>query len=163
MKKYPIISEKEFLLKEVHVSYKKKKLYPVKINCSESVADFLGRIWDKNLIGIIEQFVIVCLDRANNIVGYRVVSSGGIFQASVDIRLILSIALNTLATSIILAHNHPSGEVEPSEKDFMVTYNIQDAARYLDIEVVDHIIITENRYLSFADSGYLKKYKKSKI
>ena len=89
--------------------------------------------------------------------GVYPVSVGGITSAIVDLRLILSIALTTLATSIVLCHNHPSGSLKPSQNDIDVTHKIKEAAKYMDIYVQDHIIVTfePGKYFSFADDGLI--------
>ena len=96
------------------------------------------------------------LNKANRVLGVFPVSVGGITSTIVDLRLILSIALKTLTTSIILCHNHPSGSLTPSKQDIDLTLKIKEAAKYLDIVVQDHIIITfEQKYFSFADDGLI--------
>jgi len=153
MKSYPIISENEFHIKEIQISYKKRKLKPVKITNSGSAANALRKIWDKKLLGILEQFVALYLDRGNNILGYKVISTGGVSGTVVDVRLILSVALKTLTSSIILAHNHPSGTLTYSDADLRITQKIMNASHEMDISILDHIILTEDSYYSFADAG----------
>jgi DNA repair protein RadC len=82
-------------------------------------------------------------------------SKGGIIGTIADVRLILSVALKTLATGLILAHNHPSGNLKPSEADKQITIKIRQAAKLLDIELLDHIIISSEGYCSFMDEGIL--------
>ncbi len=88
------------------------------------------------------------------IVSYQL-SKGGITGTIADVRLILSVALKTLATGLILAHNHPSGNLKPSEADKKITNKIRQAAKLLDIELMDHIIISNEGYYSFMDEGVL--------
>ncbi len=82
-------------------------------------------------------------------------SKGGITGTIADVRLILSVALKSLATGLILAHNHPSGNLKPSEADKQITSKIRQAAKLLDIELMDHIIISNEGYYSFMDEGVL--------
>lgn len=89
------------------------------------------------------------------IVGYSLISLGGISGTITDTRLIFSIGLQSLASSIILAHNHPSGNNEPSEADTRITRKFKEAGSYLDIQVLDHLILTQDSYYSFADNGNL--------
>ena len=88
------------------------------------------------------------------IVSYQL-SKGGIKGTIADVRLILSVALKTLATGLILVHNHPSGNLKPSEADKHITSKIRQAAKLLDIELIDHIIISSEGYYSFMDEGVL--------
>jgi len=102
-----------------------------------------------------EIFVVVFLNRANKIMHHEIVSEGGITGTVADPRVILKKALEHDAVNIILCHNHPSGSVKPSRQDEELTQKIKEAARYLDIKVVDHIIVSEDGYYSFADEGIL--------
>ena len=100
-----------------------------------------------------EEFWILCLDSSNKVTHKAQISKGGIAGVAVDKRLIFKIALEQNAVAIILAHNHPSGKVAPSELDIMLTKEIVAAGKQLDIRVVDHIIVSENNYYSFADDS----------
>lgn len=95
------------------------------------------------------------LDRSNKILDTFMVSQGGITGTVIDVRLILKMALDKLASSLILCHNHPSGTMQASEPDIQITSKISSAAKIMDISVLDHIIIGNNRYLSLADEGML--------
>jgi hypothetical protein len=152
---YPLLSETEFLVKEIQISYKNKKIVPVRIEGSDSVAYFLKSIWDKKTISILEQFIVLYLDSGKKILGYKVISQGGITGTVIDVRLIMGLALKTFATSIILSHNHPSGMPLPSDADLSITSKIINAAKYFSITVLDHIVVTENSYYSFADNSVL--------
>ena len=102
-----------------------------------------------------EVFVVVFLNRANRINHYEIISEGGITGTVADPRIILKKALEEDAVSIILCHNHPSGNLLPSRADEELTYKIKEAAKYFDIKVLDHIIVSEEGYYSFADEGIL--------
>jgi DNA repair protein RadC len=102
-----------------------------------------------------EVFVVVYLNRANKIIQYEVISEGGMTGTVADPRIILKKALDHRAVSIILCHNHPSGNLLPSKADEQLTTKIKAAAGYLDIQVMDHIIVSEEGYYSFADEGLL--------
>ncbi|HUR66423.1 MAG TPA: DNA repair protein RadC [Chitinophagaceae bacterium] len=102
-----------------------------------------------------EVFAVLFLNRANKVNHFEVVSEGGITGTIADPRIILRRALEENAVSIILCHNHPSGSLKPSRADEQLTVKIKEAARLLDISVVDHIIVSENGYYSFADEGLL--------
>ncbi len=102
-----------------------------------------------------EVFAVVFLNRANRILHTEVVSSGGITGTVADTRIILKKALEEDATGIILCHNHPSGNLQPSRADEELTSKIHDAARLFDIRVLDHLIVGSDGYFSFADNGLL--------
>lgn len=102
-----------------------------------------------------EEFWILLLDRSNRIIEKQMVSKGGISGTVIDIRLIMKSAIDKLASSLILCHNHPSGNLDVSEADKEITNKIQKAGNILDIPVLDHIIIGNNKYFSFADKNYL--------
>ncbi len=102
-----------------------------------------------------EVFAVLFLNKANKINHFEIISRGGLTGTVADPRVILKIALEQGATSIILTHNHPSGNLRPSRADEELTQKIKIAARYLDILVMDHVIVSEDGYFSFADSGLL--------
>jgi len=98
---------------------------------------------------------VLFLNQANKINHFEIISKGGITGTVADPRVILKRALEEDATSIILCHNHPSGNLHPSKSDELVTKNIKEAAKYIDIKVLDHIIVSEEGYFSFADEGMM--------
>lgn len=102
-----------------------------------------------------EEFWIVYLNQSNKIVGKWLASKGGITSTMVDVRLVLKKALELMATGLILSHNHPSGKREPSQSDKDLTRKMIDEAKVMDIQVLDHLIVTEKSYFSFADEGIL--------
>ncbi len=102
-----------------------------------------------------EVFAVVFLNRANKIISMEIISSGGLTGTVADPRMILRKALEAEATAVVLSHNHPSGNLKPSRADEDITQKIKQAAQYLDITVMDHIIVSEEGYYSFADEGLL--------
>lgn len=102
-----------------------------------------------------EVFAVVFLNRANKIRHFEIVSEGGITGTVADPRIILRLALDHDAVSLILSHNHPSGSLKPSRADEEITAKIKAAAKYFDIRVLDHVIVSDNGYFSFADEGLL--------
>ena len=128
----------------------------VQVRDSDDVFNVLWTIWDKDLIAYQEAFVVLFLNRANRILGYRWVSFGGLASTVVDVRYIFAIALKCGAHAILLAHNHPSCNKSPSEADLAITDKIKAGGVLLDIKVLDHLIITpEKTYYSFANEGVL--------
>ncbi len=141
-------------LSEIHVSYKPGLISSTtSINNSQNAYEILKSLFPADTISLQEQFVVLYLNRANRVIGSYQLSKGGIAGTIADVRLILSVALKTLATGLILAHNHPSGNLKPSEADKQITNKIRQAAKLLDIELIDHIIISSEGYYSFMDEG----------
>lgn len=102
-----------------------------------------------------EEFWILMLNRANKIIGKHPVSQGGIAGTVVDAKMVFKPAVEHSASSVILCHNHPSGNRQPSQEDIKLTKKLQDAGTNLDVKVIDHIIVTDSGYFSFADEGLL--------
>ena len=102
-----------------------------------------------------EVFGVVYLNKANKINHFEIISKGGMTSTVVDPRIIFKKAFEVEATSIVLCHNHPSGSLKPSRQDEELTHKIKEAARYLDIQVIDHLIVSDEGYFSFADEGLL--------
>ena len=122
------------------------------ISSSNEIASYLQtKLKDYNH----EVFAVLFLNRANKINHFEIISEGGITGTVADPRIILKKALEENAVSLILCHNHPSGSLKPSRADEELTLKIKEAARYLDITVLDHIIVSDSGYYSFADEGVL--------
>ena len=102
-----------------------------------------------------EIFAVVFLNRANKINHFEIISKGGLTGTVADPRIILKKALEKEATALVLCHNHPSGNLRPSKADEDLTNKIKEASKYFDIRVLDHIIVSEDGYFSFADEGIL--------
>jgi DNA repair protein RadC len=102
-----------------------------------------------------EEFWVILLNRSNQVITQVRISQGGISGTVTDVRLILNAAVEKLASGIILAHNHPSGNLSPSEADLKITKKIKEAAQFLDLTVLDHLIISDQGYLSMADDNLM--------
>lgn len=102
-----------------------------------------------------EEFWIILLNRANEVIGKKEISKGGVSGTVVDAKLVFNAALKVLASSIILCHNHPSGNLKPSQADIDLTRKIKAAGKTLDISVLDHLIVSEKGFYSFADEGIM--------
>lgn len=102
-----------------------------------------------------EEFWILLLNRSNIIIDKKRISQGGIAGTVTDIRIILKTALDNMACGIIMSHNHPSGNNKPSNEDIALTKKIKDASKLLDVNIIDHIIVANDKYFSFADEGLL--------
>lgn len=112
-------------------------------------------IWDTETIPLFESFYTLFLNRANHVIGFIEFSKGGITGTYVDLKLVIGAALNMIASGIIIAHNHPSGSLKPSDADRKLTKEIRQACEFFSIELLDHIILTDSSYYSFADNSDL--------
>jgi DNA repair protein RadC len=102
-----------------------------------------------------EEFWILLLNRSNTVIEKRKISQGGIAGTVTDIRMILKFAIDALASSIILCHNHPSGNLQPSEADIQITRKLKEASTLMEINLLDHVIVAGKRYFSFADENMI--------
>lgn len=142
---------------EIQLTYKsnvKPSLRP-KITSSRDAYEVLLENWDASQIELLEQFKVMFLNRANKVLGIFNLSTGGVTGTVADPKIIFAAALKTTACGIILAHNHPSGNLRASQADIELTRKVRDGGRLLDIQLLDHIILTREGYTSFADEGLL--------
>jgi DNA repair protein RadC len=150
----------ERLLKvsEVRLVYENKIPYPerIQIKSSGDAKDIFMEYWDKETIGYTETVMLLLLNRANQAIGIMTISTGSTLGCIFDIKRILQIAIKANSSSVAVAHNHPSGNTKPSEADINITRKLSNALKTVDLNLLDHIIITEEGgYLSFADEGIL--------
>ena len=150
---------KEALTKvaEVELVYKsrvKASERPV-VGSSTDAVNILRVLWEDGKIELVEQFKVLFLNRANKVICIYNVSSGGVTGTVADPKLIFTAAIKVNAVSIILSHNHPSGSLKPSRADEELTQKIVGAGKFLDIKVLDHVILSAESYFSFADEGLL--------
>lgn len=141
---------------EVQLSYRNKVQASDRpqIRGSRDAFDLLFANWSDDL-ELLESFYLLLLDRANRVKGMLAVSKGGTAGTVVDAKIVFAAALKTLASSVVLAHNHPSGNLRPSQADIDLTRKLKEAGKSLDIAVLDHLIVTTTGYYSFADEGLL--------
>lgn len=145
------------IVSEVSLIYRSKikpSLMPM-IMKSQDAYHILLNNWDKDKIDFVEQFKVLYLNRGNKVIAIYELSTGGLTGTVADPRLVYVTALKLNATAIILSHNHPSGNLNPSYADKMLTEKIKAAGKMLEIHVSDHIILTSEAYFSFADEGLL--------
>lgn len=126
-----------------------------KITSSLVCYEILRHNWNNNTIEYKEEFNILLLNRANNVLGIHQISTGGQAGTVVDPKMIFSVALKAGAASIILSHNHPSGNLMPSQQDQTLTKRLVECGKLLDINILDHMIVTKNGYFSFVDEGLM--------
>jgi DNA repair protein RadC len=146
----------ETQIAEISINYKplKRACEMRKIITSKDAEQFFRSIWSDKL-QYIEEFYMLLLNRSNLIIGYLKVSEGGTAGTVVDAKIVFQGALKCNASSIILCHNHPSGNLKPSENDVQITRKLKEAGKVMDLPVVDHLILTSEGYYSFADEGML--------
>ena len=129
---------------------------PITIKSSQEAFEAFKNIFDENTLAIREEFNIIYLNRANKVIGTYQDFKGGITGVAVDLRLIFAVALKCLAVTIIVAHNHPTNNLKPSQEDLDITQKLHDAGKILDINLMDHLILgTDNNYVSFVQEGWL--------
>lgn len=145
-----------FKVAEIQVKYERfYQLDRMQIRTSKHTYDILKKVWDIDTLDYIENFYILLLDKSNSVLGVSHISKGGTAGTIVDAKVIFGKAILTNASSIVLAHNHPSGNLRPSNKDKEVTRKLKEGGLLLDIHVLDHVIISSNGYYSFADDGMI--------
>lgn len=150
-------SKKQFEVAEIQLTYK-TKVRPSerpKITSSKEAYEILLDSWDEHKLEFVEQFKILLLNRASMVLGIYEVSTGGVSATIADPKLIFAAAIKANASAIILSHSHPSGQLKPSDADLKLTKKLKDGGKYLEISVLDHIIVTSEGYYSFADEGVL--------
>ena len=142
---------------EIKLSYR-AKVKPSdrpQVTSSTDCYNVLKQSWDTGKIEFVEQFKVMLLNRANKVLGIYEASTGGVAGTVADPKLIFAAALKACASSIVLCHNHPSGNLKPSAADLQLTKKMKGGGELLDIAVLDHIIITSESYFSMADEGLL--------
>ncbi|MCP1298725.1 JAB domain-containing protein [Chryseobacterium sp. S0630] len=143
------------IVNEIKLSYSRKGNSDIVISNSYDAAEVFRQHFDSDEIDYRESFFALYLNQSNKVLGIRKISESGISSTIVDVRIIMQTALLCNASSIIVAHNHPSGNLKPSNEDLKITKNIKNASEFLNIKLLDHCILTSTDYLSFADNGYL--------
>lgn len=123
------------------------------ITSSKEAYNLLLSTWDKNRIELVETFKVMLLDRRNTCLGISEIATGGVHGCVVDPKIIFATALLARACNVILAHNHPSGGLVPGNGTITLSRRIREGGKYLDIRVLDHLIVTPDQFYSFADNG----------
>jgi DNA repair protein RadC len=143
------------IIAEVQITYssKVKASDRFHISGSKDAAEAFRSIWPA--YDHIEFCYILMLNRRNQVLGAHQLSKGGMTGAIIDVRVLFQVALKAAATSIIMAHNHPSGNLDASDADKKISMSIKEAGRFLEIPLIDHIILTSESYMSMADEGLI--------
>ena len=145
----------DYTVGEVELTYKSTSRSRSKIYSSEDAYKILLPPYKEGTICYKEYFKVLLLSQSNQVLGYTLISEGGITETCADVRVILQAALLTNSVALVLAHNHPSGNLKPSRQDMEITKQVKEAAKLMRISVIDHLILTDAGYYSFADEGLL--------
>lgn len=150
MKEYKTNLPKLSLVKE------ETNILRAKIASSYDAAEYIRKFYGTD-IGMFESFFLLLLNNANNTIGYVKISQGGITGTVVDIKIVCKYVVEAMAVGVVIAHNHPSGTMKPSESDKKITAKIKKALETFDVKLLDHIIVVpdNNKYVSFADDNIL--------
>ena len=140
---------KLFELKKIQTDFPQ-----VGITSSTDAEKFIRQFYGDD-IDVFESFFILLLNRNNHTIGYAKISQGGISGTVIDVRIIAKYAIEALATGVIAAHNHPSGNLNPSDNDIAITKKIKDALNILDIQLYDHVLLTKEGYFSFGNNNLM--------
>ncbi len=147
----------EAIVAEIEISYKPGVCLSTrpKITEMDDAYSVLIATWDKEKIEFVEQFKVMLLNNANRVLGICTLTTGSSSGTIADPRQVFAVALKANATKVIIAHNHPAGNLTPSRYDEVITYKMKTVGEFLDIEVVDHLIISTEGYYSFFAEGAL--------
>lgn len=142
-------------LPEILLSYRRGTEAIVKIKSAEDAYKVFVSLYDINTIDYIECSYALFLNRANNTIGWLKLSHGGTCATIMDTKVLFTTALKCGASAVIISHNHPSGQLKASEQDKRITKNLKEAGHLLEIQVLDHLILTSEGFFSFANEGML--------
>lgn len=154
-KNISIMSKEKNFVSEISVSYSHTYKRKIKITDAYSAEKTLRKMWDAQLMNIQEQFCVLFLNNANEVVGFRCLSTGTLTASLIDFRILFGLACKSLSSAIIIAHNHPSGTLKASKADIDVTNKIKRAGEMLDIKLLDHLILTDKSFVSLAQQGVI--------
>lgn len=140
---------------EIEIKYKPVITECKTITSSSSAYELVKTLWNTETIYLQENFAALFFNQSKKIIGWRVLSTGTMNKCIVDVKLLVSLALHCMATEVMIVHNHPSGNLNPSACDKDLTQTIKAALKLIDVNLLDHLIITEERYYSFSDEGLL--------
>ena len=139
---------------EYSITAKKQDFEITKVRSSEDAFNFAKEFYHEDIL-IYESAFIILLNQANNVTGYAKISQGGISQTLVDKRIIAKYAIDALSSAVIFVHNHPSGNIKPSQEDINLSDEIKKGLNLFGIKLLDSIIISDDKYYSMLDEGVL--------
>jgi DNA repair protein RadC len=140
---------------QLSYSLKTKSSQLPKISCAQDAYNILLTNWNTSTLEFVEQFKVILLNRANKVIGVFKLSTGGTVGTIAEPKLVFASCILANASGLILAHNHPSGNLKPSQADIALTKKLREAGKILEIQVLDHLIVTSEGYYSFADEGLI--------
>jgi DNA repair protein RadC len=139
----------------ISIRYKREILHKDPMQLALEVYEWVRPRWNKELINLQEQSMALYFNNANQLISHRLLSTGNIRGTIIDVQLLVCLALHTMASKVIVVHNHPSGKLEASKSDIKITKQIKDALGLIDVLLLDHLIITEDCYLSMQAHGLI--------
>lgn len=143
------------IVNEIKLSYSRKGNCERSIASSRDAMEIFREHFDGDEMDYRESFFALYLNQANKVLGIKKISESGISSTLVDVRIVLQAALLCNASGIIVAHNHPSGNLNPSSSDVKMTAQIKEASKVMDMTLLDHVILTSDSHYSFADDGMI--------
>lgn len=138
---------------EIKIQYKRGDIENLSLKSPNDVYNCLMKFYEQDTIEYYESSIILYLNQANNVIGWYKLSQGGITGTVIDVRTMFTIALQCGATGIIMSHNHPSGSLKPSDADRQITRKCVEAGKFLDIKLIDHLIVCPSGYYSFQENN----------
>lgn len=133
----------DWTVAELSVIYKPTTLKSPQITSTEGAHQLIRSLWNEETISLQEQFMALFFNRANRLIGFRVISTGTMDACVVDVKLLGSLALHCLCEQVIIAHNHPSGNLKPSVQDEVIPIKVKEALALIDVKLMDHFILTQ--------------------
>lgn len=142
-------------ISEIQVSYYPNILNKIKITSSKILEEVLRGNWNPGSISLFEEFKAILLNNSNQTIGIVKLGEGNNKSTVIDFKRLFQVVLKTNAANIILAHNHPSGSLKPSQADIEITTKVKKGCDLLDVKLLDHVILTSESYYSFADNSII--------
>lgn len=140
---------------ELSIHYKAAVMEERMLTSTDEVYELIRRLWCEESICLQEQFMALFFNGANKLIGYKVISIGTMKSCPIDMKLLASLALHTMACYVVVIHNHPSGSLQPSTQDKVMTQKIKEALALIEVKLLDHFIVTQDGYVSFAEEGWV--------
>jgi DNA repair protein RadC len=145
--------KKDHIGSEISIQYKREILHKEPMKLALDVYEWVRPRWNEELINLQEQSMALFFNNASQLISYRLISTGNIRGTIIDVQLLVCLALHTMASKVIVVHNHPSGRLEASKSDIKITKQIKEALELIDVLLLDHLIITDECYLSMHGHG----------
>jgi DNA repair protein RadC len=140
--------KKDHIGYEISIQYKREILHKEPMRLALDVYEWVRPRWNEELINLQEQSMALYFNNASQLISYRLISTGNIRGTIIDVQLVVCLALHTMASKVILVHNHPSGKLEANKQDIKITQQVKEALHLIDVLLLDHLIITDNCYVS---------------